>query len=72
MSEQLCCAVLTVSDTRTLATDTSGQYLVDALTAEGHELAAREIVIDDMYRLRATVSAWIADPGVEVILTTGG
>ena len=65
-------AVLTVSDTRTIETDTSGQLLCDALTAAGHRLAARHIEIDDMYRLRAVVSAWIADPEVEVILTTGG
>ncbi|MCB1643932.1 MAG: molybdenum cofactor biosynthesis protein B [Pseudomonadales bacterium] len=72
MSEKLQIAVLTVSDTRTLAEDTSGQYLCDALTAEGHELADRGIVIDDVYRMRAKVSAWIADEKVEVILMTGG
>ena len=65
-------AVLTVSDTRTEATDTSGQYLCDALAGAGHALAARQIEIDDRYRLRARVSAWIADPAIEVILVTGG
>jgi len=72
MTEGLKVAVLTVSDTRTLATDTSGQYLCDTLAEAGHLLAARQIEIDDMYRLRAVVSSWIADPEVEIILTTGG
>jgi molybdopterin adenylyltransferase len=65
-------AVLTVSDTRTLDTDTSGQTLVDRLEAVGHRLQARTIVKDDVYQLRAQVSAWIADPQVHVILSTGG
>ena len=65
-------AVLTVSDTRDLATDTSGQLLVDELSAAGHQLAAREIVIDDKYKIRALISAWIADDQVDVVLTTGG
>ena len=65
-------AVLTVSDTRTLDTDTSGQTLVDRLEAVGHRLQARAIVKDDVYQLRAQVSAWIADPQVHVILSTGG
>ncbi len=72
MTDGLNIAVLTVSDTRTLETDTSGQYLVDSLGEAGHELVARYIEIDDMYRLRAKVSEWIADPEVEVILVTGG
>jgi len=72
MTEGLKVAVLTVSDTRTLETDTSGQYLCDTLAEAGHLLAARQIEIDDMYRLRAVVSSWIADPEVEIILTTGG
>ena len=72
MTEGLKVAVLTVSDTRTLETDTSGQYLCDTLTEAGHLLAARQIEIDDMYRLRAVVSSWIADPEVEIVLTTGG
>tara|TARA_Y100001958_G_scaffold138433_1_gene111646 strand:+ start:392 stop:889 length:498 start_codon:yes stop_codon:yes gene_type:complete len=65
-------AVLTVSDTRTLDTDTSGAFLEEALLAAGHEMVDRQIVIDDIYQLRAIVSRWIADADVEVILTTGG
>ena len=65
-------AVLTVSDTRTEAEDTSGQFLVDALGAAGHRIADRGIVKDDIYQIRAVLSAWIADPGVEVVLVTGG
>lgn len=65
-------AVLTVSDTRTEANDTSGQYLVESLRAAGHRLAEKAIAIDDVYQLRAIVSRWIADPAVHVILTTGG
>jgi len=65
-------AVLTVSDTRTQETDTSGAFLEEALVAAGHVVADRQIVIDDVYQLRAIVSQWIADPKVEVILTTGG
>jgi len=65
-------AVLTVSDTRTVDTDTSGAFLEEALLAAGHEVVDRQIVIDDVYQLRAIVSRWIADAGVEVILTTGG
>ena len=72
MSSALQVAVLTVSDTRTLENDTSGQYLVDSLLEAGHSLADRTIVIDDIYRLRAKLSAWIADETVEVILMTGG
>ena len=68
----LAVAVLTVSDTRTEATDTSGQYLVDALTAAGHRAAARAIVIDDIYRIRAVLSGWIADAGIDAVLVTGG
>ncbi|GAA5523666.1 molybdenum cofactor biosynthesis protein B [Microbulbifer aestuariivivens] len=70
--EPLSIAVLTVSDTRTEATDTSGQYLVEALKAEGHNLADKRIVADDVYRLRATVSWWIADDSIQVVLVTGG
>ncbi|HAR09328.1 MAG TPA: molybdenum cofactor biosynthesis protein B, partial [Cobetia sp.] len=65
-------AVLTVSDTRTEDTDRSGQPLVQRLEAAGHQLADKQIVIDDIYRIRAVVSGWIADPEVQVILTTGG
>ncbi|MEO5372782.1 MAG: molybdenum cofactor biosynthesis protein B [Alphaproteobacteria bacterium] len=65
-------AVLTVSDTRTLETDTSGQALVDRIAAAGHILAGRDIVIDDRERIAARLKEWIADPGVEVVITTGG
>lgn len=72
MTNGLNIAVLTVSDTRTLDTDTSGQYLCDELAQAGHHLAARHIEIDDMYQLRAVVSKWIADETIEVVLVTGG
>lgn len=65
-------AVLTVSDTRTLANDTSGQVLVDHLAGAGHALAERAIVIDDIWQIRARVSNWIADATVQVVLITGG
>lgn len=65
-------AVLTVSDTRTAENDTSGDFLCEALAAAGHSLAGRRIVIDDIYQMRAVVSAWIADAAVEVVLVTGG
>jgi molybdenum cofactor biosynthesis protein B len=64
--------VLTVSDTRTADDDTSGDYLCDALHAAGHRLRERAIVRDDKYALRALVSRWIADAGVDGILVTGG
>ena len=72
MTDGLKIAVLTVSDTRTFETDTSGQYLVNAADEAGHEIVGRKIEIDDLYRLRAVASAWIADEEVEVILVTGG
>ncbi|MEX6504007.1 molybdenum cofactor biosynthesis protein B [Pseudomonas zhanjiangensis] len=65
-------AVLTVSDTRTQATDSSGQTLIDGLEAAGHALAARALVIDDIWQIRARLCAWIADPLVQVVLITGG
>ncbi len=65
-------AVLTVSDTRNEDTDTSGGLLVERLTAAGHELAGRAIVTDEIEAIRAGVSAWTADPNIDVILTTGG
>ena len=55
-------AVLTVSDTRSEENDTSGQYLVDSLQQAGHTLVAKKIVIDDVYLIRAVISAWIANP----------
>jgi molybdenum cofactor biosynthesis protein B len=65
-------AVLTVSDTRTAETDTSGALLAERLTTAGHQLGARTLERDDCYRIRATVSAWIADPAIQVVITTGG
>lgn len=65
-------AVLTVSDTRTEANDTSGDLLVAALLKEVHQLAARALVVDDIYQIRAALSTWIADPAIEGILVTGG
>lgn len=65
-------AVLTVSDTRTEENDTSGRTLAERLTGAGHELAARALVRDDVDAIRAQVQAWVADPDVDVILTTGG
>ncbi|AYF87351.1 molybdenum cofactor biosynthesis protein B [Pseudomonas sp. JS3066] len=65
-------AVLTVSDTRSLETDTSGQLFVDRLTAAGHNLAARVLLKDDLYKIRAQVATWIADDQVQVVLITGG
>lgn len=64
--------VLTVSDTRTAANDTSGDYLCEALATAGHRLHERAIVRDDKYALRALVSRWIADEAVHGILVTGG
>jgi len=65
-------AVLTLSDSRTLDNDTSGQALADLLTSAGHRLAGRRLCKDDVYSSRAIVSAWIADEGVDVVITTGG
>src|SRR4030081_988807 len=65
-------AVLTISDTRSLADDKSGTTLADRLTTAGHKLAAREIVTDDVDAIRAIVKQWIADPGIDAIITTGG
>jgi len=65
-------AVLTVSDTRSLETDTSGQLLVDRLQAAGHRLASRVLLKDDLYRIRAQVASWIAEDSVQVVLITGG
>lgn len=65
-------AVLTVSDTRSLETDTSGQLLIDRLLAAGHRLASRVLLKDDLYRIRAQVATWIAEESVQVVLITGG
>lgn len=65
-------AVLTVSDSRTDATDKSGHLLAERLTAAGHAVAERRIVADDRYRIRAVVSAWIAEAGIDAVIATGG
>lgn len=65
-------AVLTVSDTRDESTDTSGKALVDRVISDGHILADKKIVKDDIYQLRAVVSHWIADNNIQVVVTTGG
>ena len=69
---QVAIAVMTVSDTRTKLTDTSGGYLVSAVEAAGHRLAARAIVADDIATIRAKAQEWIDDPEVDVIISTGG
>ena len=65
-------AVLIVSDSRTAKTDKSGKLLVERLTGVGHKLHEKRIVPDDICLIRAAVSVWCADPGVNVVLTTGG
>ena len=65
-------AIMTVSDSRTEENDTSGHVLVERLTAAGHRLADKCIVRDDRYLIRARISAWIADPDVQAVITTGG
>ena len=65
-------AVLTVSDTRNLDDDKSGQTLVDRITGAGHRVAARQIVTDDQDKIVAQLRAWIADPAIDVVIATGG
>jgi molybdenum cofactor biosynthesis protein B len=65
-------AILTVSDTRNDSNDTSGQTLVERLTEAGHRLVEKRIVPDDIYRIRAVVSQWIAESAVQVVISTGG
>jgi molybdenum cofactor biosynthesis protein B len=65
-------AVLSISDTRTEQTDASGKALVTRLTDAGHHLHEKRIVPDDVYRIRAVIAHWIAEPEVQVVLTTGG
>jgi molybdenum cofactor biosynthesis protein B len=65
-------AVLTVSDTRVLADDKSGTTLVERIEKAGHAVADRAIVTDDVAKIRSQVKTWIADPGVDVVITTGG
>ncbi len=65
-------AVMTVSDTRTRDDDTSGQILVERLESAGHELAARAIVRDDRQSIVSQLKAWIADPSIDAVVSTGG
>lgn len=65
-------AVLTVSDTRTEETDKSGKVLRDGALGAGHNVVEKAIVKDDVYQMRAIFSRWIADPGVDVVISTGG
>ena len=65
-------AVLTISDTRSLADDKSGSTLADRVAAAGHQLAARDIVPDDEASIAGRVRDWIADPAIDVVITTGG
>jgi len=65
-------AVMTISDTRTMADDKSGQTLADRITAAGHRLAGRTIVTDDIEKIRAAANAFLADASVDAIITTGG
>ena len=65
-------AVLTVSDTRDFTSDTSGKFLVDAAREDGHSISKHCIEKDNVYALRAILSAWIADDQIEVVLVTGG
>ena len=65
-------AILTLTDSRTLDTDTSGNWLSAAIAEAGHRLYARAILPDDRYLIRAQLSQWIADPGCNVVLCTGG
>lgn len=65
-------AVLAVSDSRTLATDTAGALLKTLLEADGHRCAERAVVPDDLHAIRAKVMQWVVDPGVDIVITTGG
>lgn len=65
-------AVLTISDSRSEADDVSGKLLRERLLTAGHQLADQQIVRDDIYQIRAMVSKWIADPAIQVVMTTGG
>jgi molybdenum cofactor biosynthesis protein B len=65
-------AVLAVSDTRTLETDTAGALLKELMEADGHRCAARAVVRDDIQHIRAQVMEWVADPEIDAVITTGG
>ena len=68
----LAIALLTVSDTRALEDDSSGDALQQRLEAAGHRLVGRLLVPDDRYQIRAAISGWIADPAVQVVISSGG
>lgn len=70
--QPLAIAVLAVSDTRDLSTDTAGALLKSMMEADGHRCAERQVVPDDRQAIRAQVMAWVTDPAIDVILTTGG
>ncbi|MCG5547466.1 molybdenum cofactor biosynthesis protein B [Halorhodospira halochloris] len=70
--QALSMALLTVSDTRGLAEDTSGATLAERIEESGHKLNAREIVTDDLYSLRAVVATWIADKSIDAVIINGG
>lgn len=72
MAKSVKIAVLTVSDTRTEATDTSGQLLVERIATAGHQLVEKVMLPDNKYQIRALLSRWIVDEGVEYIISTGG
>jgi len=65
-------AVLAVSDTRTLETDTAGALLQSLMEADGHRCAGRAVVRDDIQAIRAQVMSWVADPAIDAVITTGG
>ena len=65
-------AVLTISDSRSLEDDRSGALLADRIAAAGHTLAARDLTIDSIRRIRAVVRRWIAEPNIDAVITTGG
>jgi molybdopterin adenylyltransferase len=71
-TRSLAIAVLTVSDTRTTENDTSGDTLAERASSAGHNVTARALIKDDIYRIRAICSQWIADENIQVILITGG
>lgn len=65
-------AILTISDTRTEADDTSGKLLVELASAAGHSIAEKKIVPDNIYQIRAAISNWLVDDAVNVVISTGG
>jgi len=65
-------AILTISDSRTEADDTSGKLLVDKTIEAGHQVAEKKIVIDDIYQIRSAISDWISNPNIHAVVTTGG